>query len=250
MRLLGTRLNDVAKRSGRVLGVEISRYSAMRSGEARRARILLSNKINLVLDVGGNTGQYGHLLRRSGYQGRLVSFEPESEAFRHLENAASRDARWDCLCVALGRANGSARLRIGDSSVTSSLLPLEPHLADLAGWSRIGEETVTVSTIDSLSDALMSAGEHVFLKVDTEGFELQVLEGATATLPRIRGVEVELHLVPHFRGQPDYREVIGYLEEGGLHLASLDCGWADPSTGQVHYLDAIFIRGRPVGAER
>jgi FkbM family methyltransferase len=239
--LAAGRLVDLAKISARRFGVELGRYSPTRSAEARRARILATDRIDLVLDVGANSGQYGRQLRRSGYGGRIVSFEPQSEAFRTLLTTSASDARWRCLQLALGKGTGNARLQVGESSLTSSLLSLEPHLMHVCGWSRVSEETVAVSTLDSLADDLIARDARAFLKVDTEGSELDVLTGGDRMLRRLQGVEVELHLVPHFEGQPDYREVVNHLEDRGFRLTSLDCGWADPNTGRVHYADAIFV---------
>src|SRR4249919_3716648 len=95
-------LSPTLHRIARRFGVEFCRYGPLTFSCARRAEILESLKIDLVLDVGAHIGGYGLELRSNGYSGRIVSFEPLSETYKELASVAKRDPAWDCHQVALG----------------------------------------------------------------------------------------------------------------------------------------------------
>src|SRR5690242_19513073 len=87
--------------------------------------------INLVLDVGANTGQFGQNLRALGYTGHIVSFEPLSGAHRVLVKTASRDKKWSVpQKVAIGGHSGTVEIHVSANSVSSSVLAmLDAHVA-------------------------------------------------------------------------------------------------------------------------
>ena len=91
---------------------------------ARRRKLMERLGINLVLDVGANNGGYASELRRSGYRGRIWSYEPLSEAFAELSKSAARDDLWKTVNCACGAKAGSARINVAKNSVSSSLLPM------------------------------------------------------------------------------------------------------------------------------
>src|SRR6185503_14619714 len=93
--------------------------------ELRRLAIMESNRIGLVVDIGANTGQYGSMLRRSGYKGPLLSIEPLSAAFRELSRRAGRDPNWSTIEAAVGAQNTEAEINVSANSASSSLLPME-----------------------------------------------------------------------------------------------------------------------------
>lgn len=77
------------KRLLRGMGYELRRYTPLRSFAAARDALL--RDVDAVVDVGANAGQYGELLRASGFRGRLISLEPVGEAFEQLLRRARAD---------------------------------------------------------------------------------------------------------------------------------------------------------------
>lgn len=213
---------------------DISRFSASPAG--RRLRILELAGVDLVLDVGANAGQYGAALRESGFRGRIVSFEPQPEVFARLFELASGDPAWTCQNIALGDREGSAELGVGKLSRMSSLLPLRPSLDSGA---RI---TVPVRRLDAIARDVLRPDDRPLLKIDTEGYELEVLRGAGAVLRQVRVVEAELLLEPIYEGQPRLDAVIDHLASEGFRLADLVPGYFHWETGRLTYADGIFTR--------
>jgi FkbM family methyltransferase len=210
---------------------------------------LALNGVDVVLDVGAATGGYGMGLREGGYQGRICSFEPLEDAFTVLERTAADDPRWSCLRLALGPEPGMAEINVAGNSDSSSLLAMgERHARSAPESVYIGTETVEVSTVDAVQERLVGSGERVFLKLDVQGFELEVLRGAESALPRFHGVQAELSLVPLYERAPSWTEVITYLQDRGFHVAQLQPVFADPATGEVLQVDGIFTRNPESGS--
>jgi FkbM family methyltransferase len=232
------RIKVVARR----MGIELTRFDPSSTDDARRMRILARHGITLTLDVGANVGQYAQQLRMSGFKGRIVSFEPLPESFAQLTLNAASDENWECLHVALGVSDHLAEIGVGEASVTSSLLPVEPQLASIPGWRRTGIEKIHVMPLDAIAPTLIASNDKTFLKLDVQGYELLVLQGARETIPHVDVVETEMLLFPHYIGQPSYREVIEFLHEAGFTLASVEPGYIDSASGYVTWMDGIFVR--------
>jgi FkbM family methyltransferase len=228
----------------RRLGLEVHRYNANASPTAQIVSALKNFGIDFVFDIGANRGQFASELRNGGYSGEIVSFEPLSAAHAALQIASKNDAKW---CVyprcALGDRNGEIEINVAGNSVSSSILPmLESHekAAPLSVYQ--GTEIVNIKTLDAVAAEYSSIGRTSFLKIDTQGFEWQVLNGARDTLPNIRGVLLELTLSPLYEGQHLWRETIDRLESEGFLLWALQPGFTDPVDGRTLQADGIFFR--------
>lgn len=204
---------------------------------------LATRDIDLVLDVGASTGNYGWTIRSGGYEGRICSFEPLSAPFERLEKLAEGDRRWSCLRLALGSEPGEAQINVAGNSDSSSLLEMgERHARSDPASVYVGTETIELSTVDEIWDQVARDSEAVFLKLDVQGFELEALRGAERSLPRLAGVQAELSLVPLYEGAPEWSEVIAHLQERGFRPERLEPAFEDPRTGEVLQVDAVFSR--------
>jgi FkbM family methyltransferase len=213
------------------------------SEEARRSRLLRSRGITVVLDVGANAGMYGRQLRRIGFDSRVVSFEPLSDAYAELEELAREDPLWECRRVALGSSDGSAEINVAGNSTSSSLLGMEErHLESAPESKYVGTEEVPLARLDSIWGELVGEEDRVFLKLDVQGFELEVLNGAAECLRSVDCVQAELSFVSLYEGAPDYRELIDFLRASGFRLAGLEEGHDDQHTGEMLQADGIFVR--------
>lgn len=211
--------------------------------EQRRSKLIESERIGVVLDVGANAGQFASKLRDGRYGGRIVSFEPLSEAFSALERRASRDSHWQVHRLALGDRDGTAEINVAGNSWSSSLLPMgAQHLRSAPQSAYVGTESVPIARLDSIWDDLIDTGSRVWLKMDVQGFEAMVLEGALGCLHRIQVIQAELPLTPLYEGEAGWRTLVDWLEERSFALAGLEPGFSDPSSGRLLQFDGIFVR--------
>ena len=234
------------QRALRRAGYELHTYApgpVLYPEDVRRVRLLRSEGIGTVLDVGANAGQYAQRLRAAGYAGRIVSFEPLTEAFTALERAASADPGWEARRLALSDTDGEAEIHIAGNSWSSSLLDMgERHLASAPESAYVGSERVRTARLDTIWDELIGPDERPFLKLDVQGFEMHVLRGAAARLDRVAGVQAELALVHLYEGDSLWHEVIADLEARGFELAGLEPGFEDPESGRMLQVDGLFLR--------
>jgi FkbM family methyltransferase len=178
--------------------------------------------VDCVLDVGAHFGEYGSLLRHYGYRGRIVSFEPVPANFDRLGEARAGDPNWRAYNVALGSEDGERDLNVArDTALSSFLSPSgEPLTEALAVESR---ERVRVRTLDSLFDECVAGlpDPRVFLKMDTQGWDREVLRGAEGTLSRVIGLQSEVSVLPLYEGMTDYLDAIRELQGLGFDLTGI-----------------------------
>ena len=237
-------IKKIIKDTCRNFGLEIHRYSPSASPTAQIVSSLQRFDIDLVMDVGANQGQFAAEIRSGGYTGNIVSFEPLSKAHSELLRASDGDSKWDIYPrCALGDHNGEAEINIAGNSASSSLLPmLDSHLSAAPHTAYVGKELVSLLTLDSVAPEYVAKFKHPFLKIDTQGFEWQILNGARNVLTNMRGVLLELSLIPLYEGQHLWQEMIGRLEQEGFTLWALQPGFIDPLNGRTLQVDGIFYR--------
>lgn len=236
MRHLGPVRRNVARTIVKYLGLEISRS---RPVATRRAALIQKHGIEIALDIGANIGQYALELRRSGYPGTIISFEPLSIAYRRLSEASRRDPRWECHRIALGERDGQGRLQIASNLASSSLLSmLDTHRRLAPEVSVIDSEVVQMRELDSLG---LQLDANALMKLDVQGYEDRVLRGANSSLASVVLIECEVSITPLYESQCDLREMLNLLDELGYELIGLEPGPPD-GAGSIVYLDAMFAR--------
>jgi FkbM family methyltransferase len=207
--------------------------------------LLAARKIDVVLDVGANTGQFGTGLRQWGYRGRIVSFEPLRAAFAELATHAASDGRWTAENIALGAAETTADLNVSDLSVFSSIRNPLAAVRDFdARAATVSVESVTVRRLDDVFDAHVRAGERAFLKIDTQGYESDVLDGAEGVMDRIDGVQLELSTRALYQDEALADAMVARMAGSGFVIGQLSPVVFDPEQGNAALLqfDASFVR--------
>ena len=235
------------KQAFRSLGLELQlhKFSPDISEVARLKRLLEYHNIDLVFDVGANIGQYARHLREIGYGGKIVSFEPLSQCHAKLQSLSQSDPLWEIAPQgALGDRNGEIDINVSANTLSSSVLGmLDNHVEAAPESAYINQEKVTLRTLDSLaSNYLTEEIQGTLLKLDVQGFEMQVLAGAMASLPQIKAIQLELSLVALYEGQILFRETLDKLESMGYELYQISPDFTDVKTGRMLQVDGIFIK--------
>jgi FkbM family methyltransferase len=227
----------------RHVGVDVLRFDPARHPALARAGLLARVGVDVLLDVGANDGSFGVELRRHGYRGRIVSFEPQADAFGRLERRAADDPDWTCRRVALGSSAGEGVLNVSENSSSSSLLGIAAaHVQSAPESAYVGVEDVRVTRLDDVATALLRPEDRVAIKVDTQGYELEVLRGGQETLGRAALVDCEVSLLPLYDSAPLLEDVVGFLRERGFRPVWLVPAFVDPSSGDVLQVDCAFLR--------
>ena len=240
------RLRTLLKQQFRRMGLEVSRFNSPGSLTAQRQMLFSKYEVDLVLDVGASDGGFALELRAAGYAGGIVSFEPLDAPFNSLQAKARNDDAWEVIQTALGTRRAELEMFVAQDDKCSSLLePLERHTKAYAGATAATRTTVAVNSLDAVFPSLFSCGMAPFLKIDTQGYEQHVLEGGQQALPSIVGLQVELSLVPLYEGNPQYYELMQYIEHCGFHMMAVAPVFTDPDTGQTLQIDALFFRPLP-----
>lgn len=222
-------------------GLEILKYPTPELD--RRIKLLKNYNIDVILDVGANIGQYGSELRNIGYEGKIISFEPTSEAFAILKKTASKDSLWEVHNMSLGERDGESTINISKNSVSSSILNDLPQLTDSAPEATfVKKETIKIKKLDSVFEDLNINGKNIYLKIDTQGYEKMVLDGATESLKNVLGIQIEMALIPSYEGSLTFEEMSDKLKNLGFKLTTIESGHYNKKTGELFEVDGVFFK--------
>ena len=228
------------------LGIDILRYPESDPLNPI-VKLMHTHGIDLVVDVGANDGGFASAIRRLGYSGSLLSLEPLSRPFGRLRSRAAPDPLWHLRQVAVGDHNGTLTINVaGNAEASSSALPmLDLHKLAAPSSAYIGVETVEQCRLDDLlSEEGIAQNQRIYLKLDVQGFEGRVLEGARNLLasPTLRGLQMELSFVPLYEGAINWRDGLRIASAHGMTLMRAVPGFTDMRTGQMLQADVAFYR--------
>jgi FkbM family methyltransferase len=230
-------VKNLVRRSVRGLGYDL------RKRRPELIDFLKARRINVVFDVGANRGQFGAMLRADGYCGSIVSFEPANEPLKELMRRMADDKKWTAHNFALGESTGLTRLNVSKEDTFSSILPLAENAASFDLNSRVDHvEEVEIFRMDDV--CRLQYSDRAFLKIDTQGFEKQVLNGASTILQSLLGVLLEIPVVHLYENVWNLEECVSYMRSVKFVLAQVKpvnyLGQQDPVS--VCDLDCVFRR--------
>jgi FkbM family methyltransferase len=232
-------LREIIKRFLYKRGYEIRSLGV---GPASLAGFLKSRDVDTVVDVGANVGQFAQSLRLRDYKGSIISFEPIQAEFEWLEKVAMADKSWRVYNLGLSDASRSASINVSEKSVFSSLHAVDQAALDYDSMARvIRTEVIALKRIDELIEQI--GGNNLFLKIDVQGHERAVLEGATGLLHKIVGVQLELPMIRLYQSTWRLSEALDYMESLGFEpsqIAPVNFHTIDPVS--FVEIDVVFRR--------
>ncbi len=230
----------------RILRKRRGKLPRVSTDDERVQQLLTLHAIDIVIDVGANEGQFAKRLRGAGYTGRIVSFEPGSEAYRALSASAAGDPAWTVAPrMALGAADGMATLQVNRRSDMSSLIPMRDVTREAFPKAvMVAEEKVEVHRLDHIFSATVGArrDDRVFLKLDTQGFEAEIISGARDVLSCIHGLQIEMSLLPLYEGEAEYLTLLNQVHDMGFDLHLVIPGFFSRRLGRQLQIDGVFFR--------
>jgi FkbM family methyltransferase len=201
-------------------------------------------RVNCVVDVGGNRGQYAQRLRRAGYRGRIVSFEPVPGEFARLEAAAAGDPEWWVHPVALGSSDGSLEMHVLPGTLSSPLPATDFGRRRFPSLRGMQKQAVPVRRLDGLLDEMLAGlpDPRPFLKMDTQGFDVEVFRGLGDHTRVFVGMQSEVALMELYEGMPRLPEALGVYEAAGFEVSGMYPVNRENRTGRVLEFDCLMVR--------
>lgn len=219
-------------------------YEVSRSVD--QASIFNEFNVDVVFDIGANDGQFGQMLRARGYKGKIVSFEPLSSAHNRLVELAKDDKFWHVHPrAAVGSRSDKMSINIANNSQSSSIKNmLDLHVLYAPDSSIIGVEEVDVITLDQCYCEYASSSDLTYLKIDTQGYEIEVLKGAKKSLDHVDLLEMEMSVVQLYEDGSHFMELFEFALKNGFILWGLSPAFIDRSSKRLLQFDAVFARKR------
>ena len=195
--------------------------------------------LRTVLDVGANVGQFSLLVSSMFPEARIEAFEPLAGPAATFRRVFNGDSRVRLHQVAIGSDSRDAVMNVSRRNDSSSLLRITDRQTSIfPGTQGVGTERVAVVSLDSEIDVSLITAPSL-LKLDVQGFELEVLKGAKQVLSRCDYVYVEVSFIELYEGQALAPEVMTFLSEEGFSLSGVYNVERD-SEGESVQCDMLF----------
>ncbi len=207
-------------------------------------KLITKYDIDCILDVGANEGQFAMKIRESGYQKKIISFEPLSLAYSKLLKNSYNDINWEIFRkIALGESNGHSVLNVSSYSPSSSILPFTTHhLQAKPKAIMTGIEKIEITKLDSLAEELNLNSKTILLKIDAQGYESKILNGSNNVLNKCKIVFCEVSFKELYKGQELWTEILNFMLSKNFTIASIENGFFNEITNELLQADVIFIK--------
>ena len=227
----------------RSVGFEIKKYNIKNSSDFRLSRFFEIKKIDCLIDVGANSGQYAEKVRNIGYKNQIVSFEPLKSIFLDLKKKSKNDENWEVFNYGLGDLEEKKNINISKNSLSSSILEMQDeHLESDLDSKFVSSELVSIKRLDKLNDYDFSKYENLFLKIDTQGYEDKVLNGSKNILEKINGLQIEMSIYSMYKKQILIKEIFDIVENLGFELWDIERTFVNKKTGKILQFFCIFFK--------
>lgn len=219
-------------------------YDLKMTDEERFILLLNNNRIDLIFDIGANEGQYAEMLFELGYKGKIVSFEPLTSAHEILKQKSKTKPNWIIAeRCAIGNEDGEIFINISENSVSSSILKvMDSHTKSEPSSKIINCEKTKIYKLDTIANQYIGSSKNLLIKIDTQGYEDNVINGGLQTINISKGLQIELSLVKLYEGQKLFNEILERVTGMGFSLMQIEPSFTDKETGRMLQVDGIFFR--------
>jgi FkbM family methyltransferase len=225
----------------------IPRWRLRRLWIAKKTRRIFDLlNIECVIDVGANLGQYRDFIRLEvGFEGPIHSFEPVASLVGQLKQRQASDPSWFVHPFALGAQNVKKEINVMAATVFSSFLrPNNESVPEYTALNTVkSTERVTIRRLDDVLTQELSGVDlgRTYLKLDTQGFDLEVLKGGAFAVSKIPALQTELSFQPFYAGMPNFRDALDAFGCAGFVVSDLFLVAEDKQLMAAEF-DCLMIR--------
>jgi FkbM family methyltransferase len=227
-------------------GISATRVGTSNNADALTLTLLKRQRVDLVIDVGAHEGEFALGVLRANKKIPIFSYEPLPDVFKRLSQTARGFDKWKVHNLALGDARGYAEINVSANRTASSLLQPSDTGLGHDGFETVKRVKIQVERLDHvlLQNEILGGGRRsrIYLKLDVQGFELSVLEGAGQLLDQVVACQVEMSFVELYNSQPSAYAVYSWLIQRGFHLNSVSNTLRSNITGALQQIDGFFIK--------
>ena len=198
-------------------------------------------EFDTVVDVGANKGQFSLVMRKNYPAAHIFAFEPLRQPFQKYCDVFKDDSNVTIVNSALARQTGIASINVSQSSDSSSLLEITDLQEEVfPGTSAVSTEEVNTGPLSSFIrvDQIQGAA---LLKLDVQGFELEVLRSCEEFLPSFDMVYCECSFLELYKGQALAPDVIEFMRSVGFVLQGFNNVAYDEQVATIQ-ADFIFVQ--------
>lgn len=201
-------------KSTKVFGFEILPNDIRNSIQSYLKFLFKKSSINLVIDIGANKGQYSSMITNIGYSNDIVLIEPLDKEWMYLKNLVKTKKNWILYDkVGIGSKIENLKINYTSNSVSSSFLMPKNNMIN---YEVIDKQNVHIITLEYLLAELNINNKNIFLKIDAQGFEYEIIKGARNILDKILYVQLELSIVTLYENEHDYKYITNYMNDLGF----------------------------------
>ena len=229
----------------KIFKIKLIKISNQFNNSYRLVLALKKNKIDHILDIGANEGQFVREIRYYGYKYKVTSFEPLIGAHEKLLKTSKKDKNWNVFRpIAIGSKNSKTFINVSEkNSVSSSILQIsKEHINNAPKSKFINKQSIEERKLEDILNEINIGEQNLFLKIDAQGYEFQILQGCINILEKFKGVLIEVSLVELYIGQKNWLEIVDLIQSHGFKLWSVDRGFTNKRNGKTLQLDLCFFR--------
>lgn len=209
--------------------------------EEVKLRWLKSKNIKTVLDIGANEGQFAKMARNILPNAKIISFEPIEECFNKLILNLKNDNNFQAFKVAIGETESDSEIYVNDYSPSSSLLEIDDlHVKNFSNTAKTHKEQIKIKPLDSYDD--LNLAKPLLVKIDTQGYESKVIDGATKVLGKADIILIELTYKQLYKEQNLFHDIYSKLYKIGFEYHGNYENLFSPTDGSALQSDGIFIK--------
>lgn len=220
-------------------GIKWSQYTELNK------KWILDSNINTVIDVGANVGEFAKILRELLPDSKIYSLEPLPDCFQKLKEILPGDRKFMPMNIAAGSKSEILKFYRSYHSPSSSFLQMEEIHKQAFPFTMDGQSNeaidVQVDSLDRIFSDIKLEG-NILLKIDVQGFESEVLSGASNILSQTNIIFIEMSFVGLYKDLPLFHDIYTKLYDNGFRYKGALAQMLHAGTGEVVQMDAIFVR--------